>query len=86
MNENTNAPHPLFATTHTHGGGDTMAAAVAAALARGCPVPEAVAFGKRVVTEGVRHAYPLGAGHGPVSPLWAVPPWWEDRTAPSTGG
>lgn len=82
----TELPGPRFATTHTHGGGDTMAAAVAAALARGCPVPEAVAFGKRVVSEGVRHAYPLGAGHGPVSPLWAVPPWWEDRTAPSTGG
>ncbi len=74
-------PGPRFATTHTHGGGDTMAAAVAAALARGLPVPDAVAFGKHVVTEGVRHAYPLGAGHGPVSPFWAVPPWWTaDRT------
>jgi hydroxymethylpyrimidine/phosphomethylpyrimidine kinase len=25
----------------------------------------------------VRHAYPLGAGHGPVSPLWPIDPWWE---------
>jgi hydroxymethylpyrimidine/phosphomethylpyrimidine kinase len=73
----TELPGPRFATPHTHGGGDTMAAAVASALARGLAVPDAVAFGKRVVTEGVRHAYPLGAGHGPVSPLWAVPPWWE---------
>lgn len=74
----TELPGPRFATTHTHGGGDTMAAATAAALARGLDVPAAVAFGKRVVTEGVRHSYALGAGHGPVSPLWAVPPWWED--------
>lgn len=71
-------PGPRFGTTHTHGSGDTMAAAVAAGLARGLDVPAAVAFGKRVVTEGVRHSYPLGAGHGPVSPLWAVPPWWQD--------
>jgi hypothetical protein len=32
---------------------------------------------KRYVVEAVRHAYPLGAGHGPVSPLWAIDPWWE---------
>jgi hydroxymethylpyrimidine/phosphomethylpyrimidine kinase len=41
-------------------------------------VPEAVAFGKRYVIEAVRHSYPLGAGHGPISPLWTVRRWWED--------
>ena len=40
----------------------------------GMTVPEAVAFGKRYVVEAVRHSYPLGAGHGPVSPLWAIDP------------
>ena len=68
---------PRFATGDTHGSGDNMASATAAALARGMAVPEAVAFGKRFVVEAVRHAYPLGAGHGPVSPLWAIDPWWE---------
>jgi len=68
---------PRFATGDTHGSGDNMASATAAGLARGMAVPEAVAFGKRFVVEAVRHAYPLGAGHGPVSPLWAVDPWWE---------
>jgi hydroxymethylpyrimidine/phosphomethylpyrimidine kinase len=73
----TELPGPRFATTHTHGGGDTMAAAITAALARGADLPAAVAFGKRVIVESVRHSHPLGAGHGPVCPLWAVPPWWE---------
>jgi len=68
---------PRFATGDTHGSGDNMASATAAGLARGMTVPEAVAFGKRFVVEAVRHAYPLGAGHGPVSPLWAIDPWWE---------
>jgi len=68
---------PRFATTDTHGSGDNMASAIAAGLARGMTVPEAVAFAKRYVTEAVRHAYALGAGHGPVSSLWTVDPWWE---------
>jgi hydroxymethylpyrimidine/phosphomethylpyrimidine kinase len=73
----TELPGPRFATGDTHGGGDSMASAIASGLARGMAVPEAVAFGKRYMIEAVRHAYPLGAGHGPVSPLWAVVPWWE---------
>jgi len=35
-------------------------------------VPEAVAFGKRWVTECLRAAYPLGHGHGPVSALFRL--------------
>jgi hydroxymethylpyrimidine/phosphomethylpyrimidine kinase len=69
-------PGPRFATKHTHGSGDCMGAGIAAALARGATVPEAVAFGKRFVVESVRNSYPVGAGTGPVSPLWAVKTWW----------
>ncbi len=65
---------PRFDTPHTHGGGDTLASAITAALASGVTLPVAVAFGKRFVEQAVRHAYPLGAGVGPVSPLWAVRP------------
>jgi hydroxymethylpyrimidine/phosphomethylpyrimidine kinase len=61
-------------TRHTHGGGDTMASAITTALARGLDMPAAVRFGKEFVTTSVRHAYPLGAGVGPVSPLWRVRP------------
>ena len=59
-------------TGNDHGAGDTLAAAVASALAHGYPVPEAVAFGKRWVTECLRAAYPLGHGHGPVSALFRL--------------
>lgn len=55
-----------------HGGGDTLAAAIACALAHGFSVPDAVGFGKRWVTECLRAAYPLGHGHGPVSPLFRL--------------
>lgn len=73
----TELPGPRFDTDHTHGGGDSMASAIASGLARGLSVPDAVVFGKRYITEAVRHSYPLGTGHGPVSPLWAVRPWWD---------
>lgn len=78
----TELPGPRFDTGNTHGGGDSMAAAVASGLARGLAVPEAVALGKRYIVEAVRHSYPLGAGHGPVSPLWAVRPWWDETPTP----
>jgi hydroxymethylpyrimidine/phosphomethylpyrimidine kinase len=66
----TELPGPRFDTAHTHGGGDTMAAAIAAGLAHGLSMPDAVAMGKRFIVEAVRHSYPLGVGHGPVSALW----------------
>jgi hydroxymethylpyrimidine/phosphomethylpyrimidine kinase len=59
-------------TIHDHGAGDTLAAATACALAHRYNVPDAVAFGKRWVTECLRAAYPLGHGHGPVSPLFRL--------------
>ena len=59
-------------TGDDHGAGDTLAAATASALAHGYPVPDAVEFGKRWVTECLRAAYPLGRGHGPVSPLFRL--------------
>ncbi|WP_396903811.1 bifunctional hydroxymethylpyrimidine kinase/phosphomethylpyrimidine kinase [Mycolicibacterium phlei] len=59
-------------TAHDHGAGDTLAAAVASALAHGYTVPDAVAFAKKWVTECLRAAYPLGAGHGPVSALFRL--------------
>ncbi|MGQ0837065.1 bifunctional hydroxymethylpyrimidine kinase/phosphomethylpyrimidine kinase [Actinokineospora sp.] len=64
---------PRFAEVHTHGSGDTLASCITAALAKGNDVPSAVRAGKDFIVESVRHAYPLGAGVGPVSPLWRLP-------------
>ncbi|MDT4919301.1 MAG: hydroxymethylpyrimidine/phosphomethylpyrimidine kinase [Pseudonocardiales bacterium] len=65
-------PAARLETDHTHGSGDTLAAAITAALAQGQAMPEAVAYGKRFVTEAVRHSFPLGAGLGPVGHFWRV--------------
>ncbi|HET9169059.1 MAG TPA: bifunctional hydroxymethylpyrimidine kinase/phosphomethylpyrimidine kinase [Actinospica sp.] len=56
---------------HTHGTGCTYASAVAALLARGNPVPEAVTEAKSYVTEAIRRGYPLGSGIGPVGHPYA---------------
>lgn len=63
---------PRVDTVHDHGAGDTLSAAAACALARGLPMPGAVAFAKSWVTDCLRAAYPLGAGHGPVSALFRL--------------
>ena len=63
---------PRFDTPHTHGGGDALASAITSQLARGTSLPDAVAFGKHYIQRAVEHAYPLGAGIGPVSPFWCI--------------
>ena len=52
-------------TPHTHGTGCTYASAIAANLAKGYALAEAVGRAKRYVTEAIRHGLPLGGGHGP---------------------
>jgi len=54
-------------TTSTHGTGCTLAAAVAAGLAHGRTLADAVGAAKRFVTEAIRRAPGLGRGHGPVN-------------------
>ena len=61
-------------TPHTHGTGCTLSAAIAAHLARGSGLLEAVRAAKTFVTEAIRHALPLGHGIGPVDQLWPIPP------------
>jgi hydroxymethylpyrimidine/phosphomethylpyrimidine kinase len=63
---------PRHDTKHTHGSGDTLAAAITCGLARGLEVPDAVEFGKWFVTEAVTNSFPLGAGLGPVGHFWRV--------------
>ena len=44
----------------THGTGCSLSAAIAAALATGLPLPEAVAAGKAYVYESIRTSLPVG--------------------------
>ena len=66
---------PRIDTTSTHGTGCTFASAIAAYLARGEPLAEAVGRAKEYLTEALRRAYPLGGGHGPVHHFHR---WWEE--------
>ena len=59
-------------TLNTHGTGCTLSAAIAARLALGDDVPDAVRAAKAFVTEAIRHALTLGGGIGPVDPMWAI--------------
>src|SRR5438876_127579 len=59
-------------TPNTHGTGCTFSAAIAAGLADGLNVVDAVGAAKRYVTEAIRHSRPLGAGHGPVAHDWLL--------------
>ena len=61
--------------THTHGSGDTLAAAITAGLARGLDVPDAVREGKAFIAGAVAGSFPLGAGLGPVGHFWRVRDW-----------
>ncbi len=58
-------------TPHTHGTGCTFAAAIAARLARGDQVEEAVRGARAYLEGAIRHAPRLGAGHGPLGHFWA---------------
>lgn len=52
-------------TNHTHGTGCTLASAIAAHIAKGKGLQEAVEVAKTYTTEAIRHGLPLGQGHGP---------------------
>jgi len=66
-------PGQRLETTSTHGTGCTLSAAIAAYLARGLPMAEAVGHAKTYLTAAMRAAYPIGHGHGPLNHLFALP-------------
>ena len=57
-------------TRHTHGTGCTFSAAIAALLAHGWSVSEAIAGAKHYITGAIQHAPGIGRGHGPVEHFW----------------
>jgi hydroxymethylpyrimidine kinase/phosphomethylpyrimidine kinase/thiamine-phosphate diphosphorylase len=60
-------PAARIDSRNTHGTGCTNSAAIAALLAAGHPLPEAVKLAKEFITEAIRTAPDLGDGHGPVN-------------------
>lgn len=56
---------PRIETIHTNGAGCTYSAAIAARLAKGDTVPEAVEFSKKFITAAIRHAFGFIQGVGP---------------------
>jgi len=61
-------------TQNTHGTGCTYSAAIAAHLAHGKPLGRAVESAKNYVTEAIRHALPIGHGHGPTDHFYFLSP------------
>ncbi len=62
----TEFPAPRVDTRNTHGSGCTLAAAIAAFLARGYPLQESVRQAKEFVTGAIKNSYSLGHGNGPL--------------------
>lgn len=60
-------PEARIDTPHTHGTGCTYSAAIAASLALGMELPDAVGRAKAFVTNAIRSAPGLGHGAGPVN-------------------
>jgi hydroxymethylpyrimidine/phosphomethylpyrimidine kinase len=52
-------------TPHTHGTGCTFASAIAAHLAHGKPMVDAIKSAKAYLTEAIRHSLAIGHGQGP---------------------
>ena len=59
-------------TTSNHGTGCTLASTIAANLAKGADLSAAVADAKSYVTNAMRAAVPIGAGHGPLNHFYML--------------
>ena len=64
---------PKLQTTSTHGTGCTLAASIAAGLAQGKPLYDAVVDAKAYLHGALNAAFPLGKGHGPTNHHWRIP-------------
>ncbi|MDP2954759.1 MAG: bifunctional hydroxymethylpyrimidine kinase/phosphomethylpyrimidine kinase, partial [Chloroflexota bacterium] len=67
-------PGPRLETKNDHGTGCTFASAIAAGLAKGQNVPNAVKAAKEYITLALQGAigWHLGQGHGPVHHFFAL--------------
>lgn len=56
-------------TKNTHGTGCVFASAIAAELAKGNTIEEAVGIARKFVSHAIEFGLPVGQGHGPVNPV-----------------
>lgn len=68
---------PRIDTINTHGTGDTFSACIAAELAKGTPLKEAILIGKAFIQAAIADPIAVGHGHGPVN-------HWVQELAPVT--
>jgi hydroxymethylpyrimidine kinase/phosphomethylpyrimidine kinase len=65
---------PRIDTDDTHGTGCVLSAAIAARLAHGDELIDAVRAGKEFVTGAIERGLKIGSGYGPVNPAWGSAP------------
>ena len=66
-------------TKNTHGTGCTFSSAIAARLARGLPLVEAVRQAKEYVTAAIAHSLNIGRGHGPTHHFYAFERFFQEK-------
>ncbi|MBE6063474.1 MAG: bifunctional hydroxymethylpyrimidine kinase/phosphomethylpyrimidine kinase [Clostridium butyricum] len=59
-------------TIHTHGTGCTLSSAIAANLAKGMNIKDAVIEGKKYITKAIKHGFKLGKGVGPTNHFYEL--------------
>ena len=65
-------PMRRIATRNTHGTGCTFASAIAAYLALGRSLTDAVGSAQAYVAGAIRHGLAIGKGHGPLDHFWEL--------------
>jgi hydroxymethylpyrimidine kinase/phosphomethylpyrimidine kinase len=63
---------PRYDTEDTHGTGCALSAAIAARLAHGDGLLDAVRFAKDFISGAIKHGIRIGKGYGPVNPGWLL--------------
>lgn len=69
---------PRVQTENTHGTGCTLSAAIAAGLAKGKPMSEAIKEAKQYLSQAIAHADELTIGHGP-GPVNHFHAYWKSQ-------
>ncbi|MGE4483703.1 MAG: bifunctional hydroxymethylpyrimidine kinase/phosphomethylpyrimidine kinase [Oscillospiraceae bacterium] len=65
-------PNERVQTKNTHGTGCTLSSSIAANLANGLEITDAVSAAKTYITTAIRHALPIGKGHGPTNHFYQL--------------